>query len=616
VRFRTALLIGIVALVSLMLWGSLIAVTRVLDVAAHARLKQDLEQSLRIAAEVQSSRHRALDSEARVVAEEPRLRAAMAAEEITHETLFSVAFEMQKAVGSDLFLLTDSRGTLLVDAAEPEAEGFELGQHPVIAGALRGGRAGSVWTRERAVYLVEARRVTLGEQVLGVLLVGKLLDAPFLEAVRAQTGGVVALEVDGQLVGSAWPPGAPGGRAAGLPEVLRRSPGDATGFPVTVVDARFLAARLAIPGYSGERRLRYVVLQSLDDALAPAARLERLLVLGALLVLGIAVLLASVLSSYLSQPLRALVNFTNRIAAGELDARADARGTLEVRALARAMNVMVSEVAASRRALVAKERLEQELEIADRIQTSILPRELGVQGLEIEARMVTATEVGGDYYDVIPVSGGAWLGIGDVAGHGLTAGLVMLMIQSGVSGLVRARPDAPPSELVNILNRVIHDNLRHRLTQDEHVTFCLVRYKADGRLSFAGAHEQILVWRSSTGRCETLETPGTWLGPVEAIEHVTRDSEATLDPGDVMLLYTDGLTEACQGGELLGEARLMEALERVAREPVQYIADHLIRTVDEWMDAQMDDITFMVVRYLGSGGEVGAIDPEPPLTPQ
>lgn len=353
--------------------------------------------------------------------------------------------------------------------------------------------------------------------------------------------------------------------------------------------------------------MRYVVLQSLDAALAPAARLEALLVTGSLGVLALALLLATALSGGLAKPVDALVVFTRRIASGDLDARAELRGTRETRALGEAMNVMVAEIASARSALVAKERLEQELEIAERIQKSILPRRLEVPGLEIAARMVTATEVGGDYYDVIPVSGGAWLGIGDVAGHGLTAGLVMLMIQSGVAGLVRAHPDAAPSELVGTLNRVVHDNLRHRLAQDEHVTFCLLRYAEDGRIAYAGAHEQMLVWRADTDACETLETPGTWLGPIEVIDHVTHDSETRLRRGDVLLLYTDGLIEASRGsGELFGDDRLMRAFRRLARESVERIADGLIEEIEGWMDEQLDDVTMLVIRYVGRGEPSGA----------
>ena len=102
-------------------------------------------------------------------------------------------------------------------------------------------------------------------------------------------------------------------------------------------------------------------------------------------------------------------------------------------------------VEAERRAAVA--HLESELAIAHRIQTSILPRVLSVPGMEIAAAMQTATEVGGDYYDLLPTAdGGFWLGIGDVSGHGLNAGLVMLMLQSGLASLMRSDACVDPAE--------------------------------------------------------------------------------------------------------------------------------------------------------------------------
>ena len=107
---------------------------------------------------------------------------------------------------------------------------------------------------------------------------------------------------------------------------------------------------------------------------------------------------------------------------------------------ARLVDRLVDE--ATRRQVAERERLEKEMEIAARIQTSILPRDVSVAGLEIAAAMQPATEVGGDYYDVVPVDDGCWLGIGDVAGHGLGTGLVMLMMQSGIGALARKLPDA------------------------------------------------------------------------------------------------------------------------------------------------------------------------------
>ncbi len=97
-------------------------------------------------------------------------------------------------------------------------------------------------------------------------------------------------------------------------------------------------------------------------------------------------------------------------------------------------------------------RQEELLAIAQRVQTSILPRKIAVPGLEIAARMIPASEVGGDYYDVLRVDDGCWIAIGDVSGHGLDAGLVMLMLQSAVltSVLARAAGDAgrhpPPGQ--------------------------------------------------------------------------------------------------------------------------------------------------------------------------
>ncbi len=160
------------------------------------------------------------------------------------------------------------------------------------------------------------------------------------------------------------------------------------------------------------------------------------------------------------------------------------------------------------REMAKKQRLEQELEIGARIQTCLLPGVIDIPGLEVAARMTPASEVGGDYYDAFPVPGGAFIGIGDVAGHGLTSGLVMLMVQSVIGALGRRYPDSAPRDLVNALNTVLYDNIRHRLHNTEHVTFTLFRYFENGRCAFAGAHEELVVYRKRTNEIEFVATPG------------------------------------------------------------------------------------------------------------
>ncbi len=245
-----------------------------------------------------------------------------------------------------------------------------------------------------------------------------------------------------------------------------------------------------------------------------------------------------------------------------------------------------------------QQRLEQELSIATRIQTSILPRDLSVQGLEIAATMLPATEVGGDYYDVLPTPHGCWLGIGDVAGHGLRPGLVMMMLQSVVSALVSSNPEARPRDVLKVVNGVLYENVRERLRQDEHATLSLISYRPNGELVFAGAHEDLLILRAETGKVEQVPTVGTWVGATRDIDEVTQDSRCTLRDGDVLVLYTDGVIEAQnREGEQFGPERLSRELCRLGREPALDIRDGLCAAVTGFMAEQKDDIAVLVARY-------------------
>jgi hypothetical protein len=244
-----------------------------------------------------------------------------------------------------------------------------------------------------------------------------------------------------------------------------------------------------------------------------------------------------------------------------------------------------------------KQRLEKELEIGARIQTCLLPKTVVIPELELAAKMVPASEVGGDYYDAFAAGNGGFIGIGDVAGHGLTSGLVMLMVQSVVAALARKSPDAAPSELVSALNAVLYDNIRHRLQNKEHVTFTLLRYEPGGKLTFAGAHEEICVYRKSTGKVELVPTPGTWLGAVRSVQKHTIDSTLQLAQGDIVLLYTDGVTEArAQNGEQFGLDRLTALLENSADLPMPALIERAYRAVATHARELDDDVTLLAFR--------------------
>jgi hypothetical protein len=246
------------------------------------------------------------------------------------------------------------------------------------------------------------------------------------------------------------------------------------------------------------------------------------------------------------------------------------------------------------------EQLEREMQIAARIQTAILPKHPEVDGLEISAKMIPADDVGGDYYDVLAVPDGCWFGIGDVAGHGLVAGLAMLQAQSAIKALVKQDPSRSPRDVLAGVNRLLYDNVRVRLAQHEHMTMSLVRYRTTGEITVAGAHETIVICRAATGRCELHDPTGTWLGLVEDIDAVTQERTFHLAEGDLLVLFTDGITEAANAAsEHFGIERLVHEIEQKHRNAVHEIRDHVLAKVAAWETKQYDDTTLLVIRHVG-----------------
>jgi sigma-B regulation protein RsbU (phosphoserine phosphatase) len=507
-----------------------------------------------------------------------------------------VAREHRRAIGSDLFLVMDAEGRVLADVEDAGAHGASLRDNPLVAGALKDLSSSGLWTDRNAVYDVEGRRLGFGETTVGVVVLGYRLDGRFALQVAGQTGTGFLLELGDKLLGSALPAPLVGGATAqAATRALAIGAPPAT---VMVAGVPALAQRFALPGYTGALPLHYTVINSLSAALEPKHRLSVILVVIGGLGLLFALAGASLLARRLSRPVDALLAFTRAVAADDLERRTTPTGPLELVALGEALNRMVEELAGSRAAVAQKQRLEHELEIATRIQTSILPRNVQVAGLDMAALMKPADEVGGDYYDLQPAPDGCWIGVGDVAGHGLTAGLVMMMTQSAIAALVRARPTASPGELVSVLNRIIFENVQRRLEQREHMTLSLLRYHRDGSVRFAGAHEDIIICRAKSGRTELVETPGTWIGAVEDVSAFSIDYDLQLADGDLMVLHSDGITQASMPtGGLYGIERLCSEVERLRDRPVQEICAEIMADVLRASPVLQDDATLMVLRY-------------------
>lgn len=262
---------------------------------------------------------------------------------------------------------------------------------------------------------------------------------------------------------------------------------------------------------------------------------------------------------------------------------------------------VVEQIAARER--VEKESAAKETRMAAAIQTSIVPQSFAVDGLDIAARMLPAADAGGDYYDVVATEEGAWLAVGDVSGHGLAAGLIMLMLQSMMAVLLRRESCRSPAEVVTDVNRALFHNLRDRLGRDDHATLVVLLYRRDGHVVFAGAHEELLVVRHRTGQVECISTTGVWVGAMQDVRAVTHDAHFLLEDGDLLVLFTDGVVEArnAQGAQF-GIERLCATLQAHRAAPVEELCDAVLRQVRAWTPTLDDDVTLLALRYQAPRG--------------
>lgn len=245
-------------------------------------------------------------------------------------------------------------------------------------------------------------------------------------------------------------------------------------------------------------------------------------------------------------------------------------------------------------------RLGAELHVVRRLQQMILPTPTELQqveGLEIVGYMQPADEVGGDYYDVLHDNGLLHIGIGDVTGHGLESGVLMLMTQASIRTLIE-HGEHDPVKFVNTLNRLIYKNAQ-RMGTGKNLTFALVQYQG-GQFNLVGQHEDVLVVRQG-GQIERIDTTdlGFHVGLVDDISAWVKRATIVLQPGESMVLYTDGITEAINSNkQLYGIERLCEVLrqhwERSVEEIKQAVIDDLLRHIGT--QKIFDDVTLIVIK--------------------
>ncbi len=365
------------------------------------------------------------------------------------------------------------------------------------------------------------------------------------------------------------------------------------------------------------------------DATSEANQLA-VLKLIALGVVGISLVVSAggsvLLARWVDQPLKAMRLGAERVGSGDYRTQVNLARQDEFGLLASTFNTMVqqirhqsenleaqvtartTELAQANAAISAlneqlrseNRRMEAELQVTRQLQQMILPgrAELAqVPDLDIAGFMEPAAEVGGDYYDVLVDHGQIKIGIGDVTGHGLQSGVLMLMVQTAVRTLL-ASNERDPVRFLAVLNRVIYDNIQ-RMNADKNLTLSVVDYQ-DGSLRLSGSHEEMIVVRQD-GSLERINTIllGLPLGLDQDISDFIGQTEMRLEQGDVVVLYTDGITEATNSdGEMYGLDRLCEVVRQHREHSSSLIQMAVIQDLKTFIGSQevYDDITLLVMK--------------------
>jgi PAS domain S-box-containing protein len=245
-------------------------------------------------------------------------------------------------------------------------------------------------------------------------------------------------------------------------------------------------------------------------------------------------------------------------------------------------------------------RMSSELDVTRKLQQMILPKEQELEliaGLDIAGFMEPAAEVGGDYYDVLQQNGRIKIGIGDVTGHGLESGMLMIMVQTAVRTLLQSEEN-DPVRFLDILNRTIYGNVQ-RMSSDKNLTLSLIDYE-QGKLILSGQHEEMILVRKN-GTLERFDTIdlGFPIGLEEEIFGFLDQKHIHLHGGDVVVLYTDGITEAeDEERKLYGVDRLCEVVRQNVEASALEIRQAVIADLRSHIGNQKiyDDITLLVLK--------------------
>jgi serine phosphatase RsbU (regulator of sigma subunit) len=342
------------------------------------------------------------------------------------------------------------------------------------------------------------------------------------------------------------------------------------------------------------------ILTSLRDTASNPINYIVLLVLG--VIAGLFLLVESgtlwagtQIARQIHQAVLALHQGTRRIAEEDFDHRIEIERGDELGELGQAFNAMAEGLKERRQLALEQQALQSEMLVARSIQRRLFPEHVpAIAGLDVAGTSIPSREIGGDAYDYLPWEAGLLVSVADVSGKGVPAALLMSNLQAGLRGQAHR-----PAALGNVLAE-LNELILASTDPGQFITLAIAYVNPGAnRLVYASAGHNPPFLRRRNGAIEPLTESGLLLGVVEGAEYA--ETAAAFNPGDTLVLYTDGVVEAQDTRDhFYGDDRLTELLRNTADLDASAIRDRIVESVKAFAGSEGpgDDLTVVVVRRI------------------
>ncbi|MCH8124526.1 SpoIIE family protein phosphatase [candidate division KSB1 bacterium] len=365
----------------------------------------------------------------------------------------------------------------------------------------------------------------------------------------------------------------------------------------------FIVRRPIIPRRSTDNKAignTYILIPT-EPIFAEVKEEQALVVQFFFLVLVIANASVGVLILLVFIPLQKLSTWVKSMGEGDIKDQVEIDSSDEIGKIAQAFSEITDKFRESQKSLVDQEKIQQEMHLAKEIQQTLLPAEFPeMEGYEIASYYESAKEVGGDYYDFVQIDRHRMgVVVADVSGKGVPGSLVMTMIRTALRTEAKGRGSS--ADVLSRVNQFVMDDIRKGMFV---TLFYIILDSRRRRITFASAgHNPMILHRESTKKTYYLNPKGfpvgISLGENDLFKKSIVDDTIQLSKGDIILCYTDGITEAMNSNrELFGEERLLSVVREYGRLSAKQFVEKLNEEILSFTEGhiQNDDISLVVIK--------------------